>query len=217
MQRDQVVGIVEENLREFCLEFLENPYLCYTEHGLHARFYSRLLSSLPDDLAYFAFRNERVCSVQKEYRTKEDLGKGRRQNWDISVIDAEQAASNKSLSYDYLPLSAVVEFGLNASVGHLEDDIDRLGHSCEDTNIYGKPYIAHFYRISDNFSGRDLSPETKQNLSDAQSIMRMIKKDITVYFAVVDMTRSNVKGFWIISKNGIEEIRNNNCTEFKEK
>jgi hypothetical protein len=38
----EVVAIVGQTIREFCLGFLDSPYLCYTEHGLHALLYTML-------------------------------------------------------------------------------------------------------------------------------------------------------------------------------
>ena len=31
----------EDVLQAFCKEFIENPYLCYTEHGLTTELYAR--------------------------------------------------------------------------------------------------------------------------------------------------------------------------------
>ena len=78
--------LTEFALVEFCKEFIEHPYLCYTEHGLHALFFARLYEKLPKSMRYFDFHKHRVCVIQKEYPTDHSLGKSRRQNWDISVI-----------------------------------------------------------------------------------------------------------------------------------
>ena len=34
----EIAATVEQALQAFCLDFLVEPYLCYTEHGLHALF-----------------------------------------------------------------------------------------------------------------------------------------------------------------------------------
>ena len=66
--------LIEETLEEFCKEFLENPYLCYTEHGLHALFYTRLYNKLSDSDRFFTYKNQMVCVIQKEYPTESKLG-----------------------------------------------------------------------------------------------------------------------------------------------
>ncbi len=33
-----IENIVKDTIKEFCHEFLQSPYICYTEHGLHAFF-----------------------------------------------------------------------------------------------------------------------------------------------------------------------------------
>ena len=40
-----IIDSVRSTAKEFCLEFVQNPYLCYTEHGLHARFYAMLYNA----------------------------------------------------------------------------------------------------------------------------------------------------------------------------
>jgi hypothetical protein len=42
--------LTESTLVEFCKEFVEHPYLCYTEHGLHALFFARLYERLPSPM-----------------------------------------------------------------------------------------------------------------------------------------------------------------------
>ena len=78
--------IVRETIETFCLEFAEHPYICYTEHGLHALFFSRLYDALPEDQRYFEWDGRKVCAVQKEYATADNLGKSKRQHWDIAVL-----------------------------------------------------------------------------------------------------------------------------------
>jgi hypothetical protein len=71
---------------DFCTEFVKNPYLCYTEHGLHALFYTKLYNALTPAERYTEWAAHRVCVIQKEYPTARSLGKPRRQNWDIALI-----------------------------------------------------------------------------------------------------------------------------------
>ncbi len=172
---------IEATIIEFCREFIEKPYLCYTEHGLHARFYYLLSIAFSNEgLPLIGkFQDKDVCLIQKEYPTEGNLGKARRQNWDISIIDYENARieaipglNNKQCDYDYLKLHSVIEFGLNAGVErkpdknnlqddmieqeHLFDDIDRLSKTCHVKN----KYIIHTYRLSKGNSSRDWSPDS---------------------------------------------------------
>ena len=78
----ETAELTEATLVEFCKEFVEHPYLCYTEHGLHALFFARLYAALPPDERYLEFAGKRVSVVQKEYPTHHHLDRPRRQNWD---------------------------------------------------------------------------------------------------------------------------------------
>ncbi|MDK9718772.1 MAG: hypothetical protein OEL57_12835, partial [Trichlorobacter sp.] len=109
-----VTQILEETIEQFIHDFVENPYDCYTEHGQHALFFTKLYNALPEAKQYHMIevapgKPVRVCIIQKEYTTKVNLGKKRRQNWDIAVI--KKPDDNDQSSYDYLALSAIVEFG----------------------------------------------------------------------------------------------------------
>jgi hypothetical protein len=37
--------LTKEILVEFCKDFIDHPYRCYTEHGLHALFYTKLYNT----------------------------------------------------------------------------------------------------------------------------------------------------------------------------
>jgi hypothetical protein len=191
---------IEDCIKEFCLEFLESPYLCYTEHGLHARFYHKLLEKLGEANTIVDFQGKKLCIVQKEYPTSTSLGKSRRQNWDISIINKDNIKKGKQ--YDDLMLDAVVEFGLNASEKHLEGDIGRLTH--KDANLIN-PFIVHLCRISKNFSKRDIGNNNKKNLSIG-AIKKIYDKaaenkesNLVIYFGKTDE-------IWRIDKKGEQEI-----------
>ena len=141
------IDIIRQAIREFCLEFIDEPYTCYTEHGLHALFYTRLFNTFPEDRRYTSWLGKRVSVIQKEYPTAGNLGKPQRQHWDISVIKTppESLLASSSYSYDYLKLSVVIEFGMNESAEHLIDDIERVCHP--DANVEEK-FVVHFYRLS---------------------------------------------------------------------
>ena len=46
-----VVEVMRDTLTAFCKEFVAQPYLDYTEHGQHARFFTRLYNALPREPA----------------------------------------------------------------------------------------------------------------------------------------------------------------------
>lgn len=166
------IKILEDTIVQFCKEFIDNPYNCYTEHGQHALFYAMLKknyeqNSIQTDHSYNEIGKGNVSIIQKEYPTFDDLGKPRRQNWDIALIKTpfepgvDKIGSVKEPPYDYLQLDAVVEFGLNENIEHLVDDFLRVSHPLANTD---NGYIVHLYRLSGagkQNSGRDWSPNAK--------------------------------------------------------
>jgi hypothetical protein len=180
--------LIERITSEFCLDFLENPYLCYTEHGLHALYFTKLYNAMPEGNRYMNWMGEKVCVLQKEYPTHSHLGKPQRQHWDISVIKNPPESNHQTFSYDYLRLSAVVEFGLNESETHLVDDIERLCHA--QSNVE-QGILVHLYRLSTagcKFSNRDWSPNSPRivTLDRAKSLVE--GKPIDLYYAISDST-----------------------------
>jgi len=206
MNNSKLIKLIEESLRKFCLEFLQSPYLCYTEHGLHAMFYHKLANAIPQDQIYIKFYNQKVCIIQKEYRTFSNLGKTKRQHWDIAILDKEALTSEKpDPEYDYLPLLSVVEFGLNEKEDHLLDDIARLSHI--EANITGKRFVLHLYRISEKFSSRDFSPRSRQMITAEKIQVELAQiRNVNVYFAIANMA-ANKKSLYCISKQGINPIK----------
>ncbi len=177
--------LIEEAILNFCQEFVGSPYLCYTEHGLHALFFSRLMDKVPEHERYASLYGERICLVQKEYPTHTDLGKGRRQHWDIAIIDPSGVA-NGTPELDHLPLMAAVEFGMNEPREHLVEDIRRLS---EDTNSRHK-YIVHLYRFSQGTSGRDWRPNCTRAMSPDEVVEACaegpLPQAVTVLYGVSD-------------------------------
>jgi len=45
------IEVVRATARQFCLQFIKEPYLSYTEHGLHALFFTMLYNNLSDNQA----------------------------------------------------------------------------------------------------------------------------------------------------------------------
>ena len=196
---------VEETIRKFICEFIEHPYLCYTEHGQHARFYQMLYEALDPSQRYLTCMGKKVCVIQKEYPTAGNLGKPQRQHWDIAIIkSAAESVHGKKPAYDYLNLEAIVEFGMNEAKAHLKDDIERVCHG--DANAEHK-YIVHLYRLSEagnQFSMRDWSPSSKQILSEAQ-IKAMIPEgqSVAIFYGMYNDTDKSQNGVWLI-KDGAE-------------
>jgi len=197
--------IIKDTVKEFCLEFLQSPYLCYTEHGLHALFYCRLYSNVPENERRIQWEGKRVCIIQKEYPTAEDLDKSKRQHWDIAVLRSPpKGIPNRHPSYDYLILNSVIEFGMNASKVHLQEDIRRLSH--QKSNARNK-YVIHLYRISDLESGRDWSPRSKQILTPDEVLTLVKGTDVDIYFGLADFTDNHKSGLWQINNKGITKIK----------
>ncbi len=200
------IKIVQQIVEQFCLEFIDNPYLCYTEHGLHALFYTRLYNALPAEQRFTTWQGNQVCVIQKEYSTAGNLGKSKRQHWDIAVIQTPPQSIKESKSYDYLKLAAVVEFGMNANKEHLIGDIERLCHT--DANL-AQGFIVHLYRLSKSdalFSGRDKSSNsallTKEDASELSA-----NKAVEIYYGIHDSTGKHESGLWLIKQGTISSLK----------
>lgn len=185
-----MIDLIRQTLRDFCCEFTRNPYLCYTEHGQHALFFSRLLEAMPDSSRYSKWQGQKVCVIQKEYPTAANLGKSKRQHWDIAILKTPLLSSDlKKSGFDFLRIIAVIEFGLNEDSDHLMDDIDRINH--RDSNIeYG--FAVHLYRFSNPkspFSGRDWPSHSKRIASKENISNNINGKAIEVYYAIANLTK----------------------------
>jgi hypothetical protein len=194
------VETVRQIARQFCLEFVKAPYLCYTEHGLHALFYTMLYNALPADQRHTTWYDHQVCVLQKEYPTAGRLGKTRRQNWDIAVIRTPPHSTSDDVtsSYDFLHLAAVVEVGMNEPEDHLRDDIERL--SRPEANV-DQRFIVHLYRLSEpgaKLSGRDWSANSRRIVSEERAAEIAAGKPVEVYYGLYDSTGKHKSGVWLI-------------------
>ena len=203
----KAADLTEKTLAEFCKEFIRDPYLCYTEHGLHALFFARLYNAFPEECRYFDFEGRKVCVIQKEYPTHHHLGRSRRQHWDISVIKTPIPEPVCKPAYDHFHLAAVVEFGMNCGQGHLLDDIERLTHP--EANLY-RPFLVHLDRFSDgalHVSDRDWNSRYTSRLKmETVATMLVGHPDLYVLYGIVDQNDPNSKGLWRITSSGPEPI-----------
>jgi len=203
----KMLEIIRKTITDFCLEFVRNPYLCYTEHGQHALFYSTLFNALPEEQRYLTWDNQKVCVLQKEYPTAGKLGKPQRQHWDIAVLKNPSESLETKNSYDYLKLFAAIEFGMNEAQEHLEDDIARLCHP--DANLEHS-FIVHLYRLSESgnpFSGRDWSPKSPRILTVDEVAEMSVGKSVEIFYGMADGTGTYNAGVWSIKANRVNKIK----------
>ena len=201
----EAADLTEKTLVEFCKEFVANPYLQYTEHGLHALFFARLYNAIQVECRYFEFLERKVCVVQKEYPTHHDLGSSRRQNWDISVITTPVVMPDHKHPYDHLPLAAVVEFSMNYDEKHITSDIKRLSH--ESSNV-GLRLVAHLYRLGlkKRISSRVRSTDSDKIYSkeDIQALLNSSK--VVAYYGLSDESGKRPNGLWRLTGDEIRPI-----------
>ncbi len=198
----KVLDIVRQVIVEFCHAFVEHPYLCYTEHGQHALFYTQFYNALPPEQRYTTWQGQKIGVIQKEYPIAGDLDKPRRQHWDIAVLKTPPESLTTESAYDYLKLAAVIEFGMNESKPHLVEDLRRLRH--RDANL-SQGFIVHLYRLSkpgNLFSKRDWTSGSKRILSPQEVAELAADKPVEVYYALADSTGCYAPGVWGI-QNGV--------------
>jgi len=199
-------NIIRKAVRDFCLEYVEHPYLSYTEHGQHALFFQRLYKLIPPSKRHFLWNGNRACIIQKEYPTASNLGKPTRQHWDIAVIKIPPKSTEDRHSFDYFKLDGVVEFGMNEAYDHLQDDVERMSHP--DSNLdYG--IAVHFHRLSKPggfISGRDWSPKSKRIVNKDDLLEMVVNLPIEIWYAMSDSTKSYENGVWRINTSGIEKV-----------
>jgi hypothetical protein len=110
----KMLETIRKTIIEFCLNFATQPYLCYTEHGQHALFYSMLYNKIPEEQRYVTYKSHKICALQKEYPTAGLLGKLKRQHWDIAIIKTPvEEAMGKVIKFKESP--SIVE-GLNRNL-----------------------------------------------------------------------------------------------------
>jgi len=208
MTEAKEIRILTQTIKQFTLEFIEQPYICYTEHGLHARFYTSFYNALSDEQQYFDWEGKKVSVIQKEYPTATNLDRSRRQHWDISLIKnpPEIAFPEEPKPYDFFKLLGVVEFGMNESVVHLKDDIDRLCHS--EANVENS-FLVHLYRLTNpgnQYSRRDLSNRSINIVSKENAAKLTKENQVEIFYGMYDDTNPDECGAWHLHDGKIEEI-----------
>lgn len=211
-----VMGIVSYVLRKFCLEFASQPYLCYTEHGLHALLFARLFNALWDDERFADWEGRKVFVVQKEYPTAHDLDKPKRQHWDLSVIKTppETRAEGDQPKYDFLKLAAAIEVGLNEPEEHLREDIRRLYH--EKANL-DQGFVLHLYRLAkpgalisrrdwSYSSPRMVTVERARDILEEQASEAAGDQEVEVLYAVAGETGAHEAGVWLIKQGQVARL-----------
>jgi len=207
MTTSNLLETIRNTVIDFCLDFVKNPYECYTEHGQHALFFTMLYNALPEEQRYYIFDDVKVSLIQKEYPTASKLGKPQRQHWDISIIKSPTESSQSGPgAYDYLKLFAAIEFGMNATEDHIMDDIERLCHT--ESNIENA-FIVQLYRLSESgklFSKRDWSSKSKQILMPKDILKHSRGKPVEIFYGLTVSTGNYNQGVWYIKGGNIEEI-----------
>ena len=199
--------IIHKTITDFCIDFVNNPYLCYTEHGQHALFYTKLYTAFPETELYDMWQQQKVCLLQKEYPTAGKLGKPQRQHWDVSVLSQPLSANTVHIhSYDYFELLAAIEFGLNEPKEHLKEDMRRLDHP--DSNV-ANGIIVHLYRLSESglkFSGRDWTSRSKRIVTLQEVIALTVNSSCEVYYSLFESTNPQKNGVWHIIRGKAKKL-----------
>jgi len=190
----EIDKIVEKTIEDFCFEFMARPFLCYTEHGLHALFYASLVGNIPKKERQVRVGGKDIHVVQKEYPMVDKQGGSKRAHWDIAVLDDVQTPDRQRW-YDTLTLNSAIEFGLNESIDHLRRDVQRLSH---ENSGMKRGYIIHLHRFSRSVTRRDWIREHARAASRASidSILRNEGRNVTAYFVGVDSVTGKRDGPW---------------------
>ncbi len=201
------VDVVKQTIIQFCKEFIENPYLCYTEHGQHAFFYTMLYNTFPIKQRFTTWQGVRLCIIQKEYPTAGKLGRSRRQNWDIAIVQTPPKSQKKgSGSYDFLKLAAVVQFGLNTVLEHLAYDVESMSH--QDANVK-QGFAVNLYRLSkasSRLSHHDWSPKSSRIICKQKVAEEFRKKPVEIFYGMYDSSCQHENGLWLIGNGEITSV-----------
>jgi hypothetical protein len=138
---------VEHALDQLVHEFVEFPYLHRVEQSLHARLF-QMLSSQPHFSRLFPLRHNAAYSqtVHREWpEAKMRPTSTKRGNFDLAIIAPDQLQRTVIADFKDGRLAApiAIEMGVDGSVTHLADDIEKLLNS-----EIPYAYLVHFLRES---------------------------------------------------------------------
>jgi hypothetical protein len=97
MEQVQVRMKMAVAIKEVLDEFLSQPLGWVTEHALHAAFIQKLNQKFQDaPIVNSGIPGYSVNRVQNEYPTLTDLGRTKRQHWDVAILSAPPRGPNPS-------------------------------------------------------------------------------------------------------------------------
>jgi hypothetical protein len=143
---ERIKPIVEETINGVLDEFIKFPYLHRVEHSFHTQLVERLRQSSEIN-ERVNIGDEKTQLIHKEWPENNDQdSRSRRGNFDIAILSPNQFNSKPKPNIDdfskgLIPAPIVIECGLNYSVKHLKDDLDKI--------INNKPkygYLIHLVR-----------------------------------------------------------------------
>jgi hypothetical protein len=213
----EICRVVEETIDDFCIFFFKNPYVEYSEHGIHALFFHQLYENFNSNEIprYGHYLNEQVCLIQKEYRMSGKCGGTKAAHWDVCVLkeplesrnDTNIQIKSRPNSYDFLEINSIIEFGLKANLSHLNNDVDRLCHP--ECKARGK-FIVHLERFSDSFSQRDFPLNSKNELpTKAQMIDLTKNNNVIIYYVRTNKNNKNDQRMWKFVNGNLTDLSNN--------
>ena len=203
LNADEQVATTQRAVEAFCREFVKYPYLCYTEHGIHARFLLQLYTELPEHGRYAEWDGNRVCVVQKEYPTAASLGKPRRQHWDVAVLRTPLECPG-----DRLTTTPIVRLPPARDGGRVRAELRRRSprrgraRLCHRASNVDDPVIVHLYRFSTGRSHvrpRHLAPGRPAFVRSPPSPSSRPSTRLDVYYGVADSTETYPSGLWRIT------------------
>jgi hypothetical protein len=205
-----ITKVVKQTLEQFCNEFKNDPYISYNESGIHAWFYYKLMDNFEKNgiPLFDELQGEKISLIQREYKTAIGYNKSRPGHWDISILNyplkIRSYMEENAKPYDHLEINAIIEFGLNASIDHMYNDIDRMNNT---RAIIPNKFIVHLIRESVKFCGRDISAKPRKEKIDNRQIMEQLKDGVNaIYYVHTIKNKHGEAKALIITKKGTVEI-----------
>jgi hypothetical protein len=169
------IPLVEASINEVVREFLLHPYLHRVEHSMHAHLINALLSH--GHLAGqhpIGSTGEVTQVIHKEWpETAAREQKDGRGNFDIAILSPrvlERCNRLRHFADGWLPAPLVIEMGLNYSLGHYEQDRNKLINS----NVH-RGYLIHLLREYPNDIRIKASIESGQNEPQIQTAFGCVR------------------------------------------